>query len=261
MRTLLLKYILLALAAYIIAGFLVNHFIDRGLFKPPRVSYKVDDTFMLKSTDGRNIAARWLENPGARCAILYSHGNAVDLGGVRYVMEYYHKLGFSVLAYDYQGYGLSEGTPSESHSYDDIKAAYNFLITTKAIPANRIVLMGNSLGTGPTLDLAKRIPPPAAVILQSPYLSAYHVATKYPLFPFNRFENYEKIDRINAPLLIIHGERDIVIPIEHGRELFEKAHAPKNALWIPDGQHIGLYRVAGDEIKAAILAITAACFQ
>ena len=185
---------------------------DRMIFLPPAPSYRESsDVLKLVTWDGERIAAVYLANPGARYTLLLSHGNGEDLGWVVPTLPALRELGFGVLAYDYRGYGLSEGRPSEERVYGDIDAAYEYLTREKGLPADRIILYGRSLGAGAAVDLAARRPV-GGLVLESPFLTAFRVMTRIPLFPFDKFRNVDKIGRVRCPVLIMHGEADEIVP-------------------------------------------------
>ena len=173
------------------------------------------DILKLTTADGMKISARYLPNPTAAYTILYSHGNGEDLGDDAQLLENLNAMGFAVFAYDYHGYGTSEGTPNETKTYQDIDAAYTYLTAGLHIPANRIIIYGRSLGGGPAIDLATR-KPAAGLIIQSTFVSAYRAFTRIPLVPFDEFRNIDKIGRVQCPVLVIHGTADGVVPFAQG---------------------------------------------
>src|SRR5574342_467910 len=117
------------------------------IFLPPAPSYPdMPDVIRLATASGERIAAVYLPNPRATYTMLFSHGNAEDLGGIRPLLPVLQDLGFSVLAYDYRGYGLSEGQPSERNVYADIDAAYDYLTRDARVQPGRLILYGRSLG-------------------------------------------------------------------------------------------------------------------
>jgi fermentation-respiration switch protein FrsA (DUF1100 family) len=142
----------------------------------------------------------------------------------------------NVLTYDYQGYGTSNGSPSEENAYAAIDAAYGYLLTEKRVDPKRIILHGRSLGGGVAVDLASR-KPVAGLILESTFTTAFRVVTRYPIVPFDKFENIKKIDKVACPVLVIHGTDDWNIPSYHGRLLFKAANEPKQALWVEGAGH------------------------
>jgi fermentation-respiration switch protein FrsA (DUF1100 family) len=244
LRMLAMLYVGLAVYAWF--------FSESQIFLPHGTFYRDNsETVKLKSSNGHQISAIYLVNPAARFTLLVSHGNAEDLGDDREWLEDLHQSGFSVLAYDYQGYGTSEGKPSEQGSYDDEEAAYNYLIGDRHTPAERIIIFGKSVGAGPAVHLAAR-KPAAALILQSPFLSAFRVLTRIPLLPFDRFPNLRDIRQVRCPLLVIHGTADSVIPFWHGQKLFTAATGPKTLVAIPGADHNDLGQIAGPRYLDAL---------
>jgi len=218
---------------------------DRAIFLPQPSSYQ-DSPEIMKLNSGvkHKISAIYLPNNKAYYTILFSHGNAEDLGDIRPVLKELHQGGFSVFAYDYQGYGTSQGTPSEQNTYQDIDAAYDYLTTQLKIPRDRVLAYGRSVGGGPTVDLVSR-KPVAGLILESTFISAFRVITKIPLFPLDKFTNLDKIKTIHVPVLIMHGTNDDVIPFWHGETLFAIAHPPKRFFPVKGAGHNNVMEVAG----------------
>jgi fermentation-respiration switch protein FrsA (DUF1100 family) len=230
---------------------------DRLIFLPPPASYRAErDVVMLDTADGGRIAAVHLPRADAAYTILYSHGNAEDLGHVRPALESVRRAGFAVLAYDYRGYGLSSGQPSEGASYRDIDAAWAHLTERLGVPPARIILLGRSVGAGPSVDLATRVPA-GGLVLESAFVSAFRVLTRIPLLPFDKYRNIEKIARVTCPVLVIHGTADEVVPLWHGQRLFEAARGPKRALWVDGAGHNDLMLVAGARYGQALAEFAA----
>jgi fermentation-respiration switch protein FrsA (DUF1100 family) len=245
--------IVLYLALAIYAWF----FSDQQIFLPQPSSYKdTPEILKLNSRNGKMISALYLLNPAAKFTLLVSHGNAEDLGDDRSWLEGLRQAGFNVFAYDYQGYGTSQGKPSEKTACDDETAAYDYLTVNLKIPANNVIIFGRSVGSGPAVYLAARRPV-AALILQSPFLSAFRVVTYIPIFPFDRFPNYKEIGRVRCPLLIIHGTQDSIINIRHGRKLFDLANEPKQFFAVPGADHNDSAMVAGQAYLHALVSFAA----
>jgi fermentation-respiration switch protein FrsA (DUF1100 family) len=241
-------YSSIALLAWLLA--------DRMIFLPPAAQYQDDAGILkLRTATGERISAIHLPNPGADYTILYSHGNAEDLGVIRPLLPALRDLGFAVLAYDYRGYGTSEGRPSERASYQDIDAAYEYLTLQRGLPAERILLYGRSVGAGPAVDLAARRPV-GGLVLESPFTAAFRVLTRVPLLPFDKFRNLAKLPRVGCPVLVMHGLADDVIPADHGRRLFAAARDPKQALWVPGAGHNDFMWVAGERWAQALREFT-----
>lgn len=220
---------------------------DRQIFLPPPSSYtESPEILKLTTVGGIQIAALYLNNPEADRTLLYSHGNAEDIGDNRRRLEQFQAQGFAVLAYDYPGYGLSEGKPSEQGAYQAIDAAYHYLIDNLETDPQTIILLGRSVGGGPAIDLAAR-EPVGGLIIESSFVSAFRVVTQIRLLPFDKFANLAKIPQIASPVLVIHGTEDTVIPLWHGEALLEAIESPKQALWVEGAGHNNVLKVAGDQ--------------
>jgi abhydrolase domain-containing protein 17 len=229
---------LLLLLALYIGLFLFAFFLSDSMIFLPHASSYQDSAEIIKITTaaGKKISAVYLSNPSAKFTLLVSHGNAEDLGDDKYWLDSLRHAGFNVFAYDYEGYGTSEGKPSEKACYQDAIAAYEFLAVDLKTPPDRIIIFGRSVGSGPaTYIAAKR--PSAGVILQSPFVSAFRVLTRIPLLPFDRFPNYKYIRHIHSPVLIVHSRTDSVIPFWHGQKLFALANEPKHSFWVTNADH------------------------
>lgn len=198
-------------------------------------------TFSYAEGEGGHKVATLHFDRSADMTLLYSHGNAEDLLDIREdLSELADQLNINVLAYDYSGYGLSAGSCSEEACYKDIFAAFRHL-QRLGVSRNSIVLMGRSLGTGPTLELAKLEPGIAGVILQSPFVSALHAKLSDPvakgLNNINMFSNGEKIRSVTSPVFIVHGTDDKIVPVVNGRELFRLAPNAVQPWWITSCGH------------------------
>ncbi|HMF92009.1 MAG TPA: alpha/beta hydrolase [Candidatus Angelobacter sp.] len=241
----LIRMLYIPIVLYLSLAIYALFFSDSAIFLPHSSSYR-DTAGILKirSANGNMISALYLRNPSAAFTLLVSHGNAEDLGDDREWLEDLRNAGFSVLAYDYQGYGTSQGKPAEKTAYEDEIAAYEYLTHELKTLPEHIIIFGRSVGSGPAVHLAARRPA-AALILQSPFVSAFRVLTRIPLLPFDKFPNYKEIGRVHCPVLIVHGAKDSVIPIWHGRKLFDAANQPKQFVVVPDADHNDLNFVAG----------------
>jgi fermentation-respiration switch protein FrsA (DUF1100 family) len=245
----LLYLVLFGYLALVLVGVFLS---DRLIFQPQHSSYKDDSSVIkLRAADGKSISAIYLPNPVARFTILYSHGNAEDIGDLRPWLEQLQGAGFAVFAYDYHGYGTSEGAPSEKNVYADADAAYGYMTGTLHIPTPRIIFYGRSVGNGASIDLASRRPV-GGLIVQSGFTTAFVVLTKVPLVPFDKFRNLSKIRQVKCPVLVIHGRNDNVIPFRNGERLFEAAPGSKSNYWVEKAGHNDLEWVAGEELLRRI---------
>jgi abhydrolase domain-containing protein 17 len=246
--------LLAAYGAFALFAWLVA---DRIIFLPPAASY---DTARLPhmhvaTEDGARIAVLHLPHQDARFTLLYSHGNAEDLGHLSPLLEMLHDAGFAILAYDYRGYGTSTGGPATAHGASrDHEAVYRHATAELGIAPSRIILYGRSVGSGPATELAARAPV-GGLILESPFTSTFAVVTRVRLLPFDRFDNLLHIRSVHAPVLIIHGTDDEVIPVAHGRRLYDAAPGPKQSLWLEGARHNDIMR--GEQYVRALAAFTA----
>jgi fermentation-respiration switch protein FrsA (DUF1100 family) len=208
------------------------------------------------SADGTMLHGWWLppERPGDG-AVLVAHGNGGNLSHRgRLAADLHRTLGAGVLLFDYPGYGKSEGKPSEAGCYASGEAAYRWLTDGAKVPANRVVLLGESLGGGPAVELATRHDH-RALVLMFTFTSLPAVAkVHYRWLPThtlmrNRFDNLAKIGRCNRPVFVAHGTADEVIPLAHGEQLFAAANEPKAFLPLDGLTHNVL---VGEQFYAAL---------
>jgi abhydrolase domain-containing protein 17 len=237
---LLLTYAALALIALLLA--------DRLIFLPPASSYAPGQLPIvhIPGEGDVRIAALHLPLENADLTLIYSHGNAEDLGHLSGLLQWIRdEAGVSVLAFDYRGYGLSTGgPPTAAGATRDMETVYRHAVEELGIAPERLILHGRSVGAGPALELAAR-QPVGGVIVESSFVSAFRVLTRIPLLPFDRFPNLRNMREVRAPVLVIHGLRDEVIPASHGRRLFAAAPEPKRQLWVEAAGHNDLVLTAG----------------
>ncbi|KAI0986177.1 hypothetical protein GJ496_002078 [Pomphorhynchus laevis] len=179
-----------------------------------------------------------VQNP--KYTILYSHGNAVDLGQMCSFFSMLSAcLNCNIFSYDYSGYGGSSGRPSEHNMYADADAAWNSLRNLYEVPAEKIIIYGQSIGSVPSIDLAARYKC-AGVILHSPMVSGIRVAcpgcTAIPTL-CDVFQSTPKISKIKSYTLVIHGTNDEVINISHGITIFDRLKYPAEPLWVKGAGH------------------------
>jgi fermentation-respiration switch protein FrsA (DUF1100 family) len=213
---------------------------------------------MLATSDGVRIAAAHLINPKAQYTILFSHGNATDLGFMMPWFRRYRDAGSSLFAYDYHGYGGSGGKPTERNTYKDIDAAYAYLTKTLKLPPEQIMAHGQSLGGAPAIDLAAR-QPLGGLIVESSFVSAFRTVTRYPIIPLDQFKNLQKIGYVRCPVLVIHGAADRIVPLWHGRKLYARANQPKFSWWVRGAGHNDLAATAGSQYWQALRAFAEHC--
>ncbi|KAL3525809.1 hypothetical protein ACH5RR_014181 [Cinchona calisaya] len=217
------------------------------------------DVLRLGTKKGTQIVAVYVKNPAAKLTLLYSHGNAADLGQMYDLFsELSLHLRVNLLGYDYSGYGQSTGKASEQNTYADIEAAYRCLVEKYGAKEEDIILYGQSVGSGPTLDLASRLSRLRAVVLHSPIMSGLRVM--YPVkrtYWFDIYKNIDKIPLVQCPVLVIHGTADDVVDCSHGKQLWELCKEKYEPLWVKGGNHcdLELYPEYIKHLKKFIAAI------
>ena len=258
MRKFVNGLITVIVALYIVV-ILLALFSDRLIFQPQASTYRDQDLILAaqcqgipeaqvikfvssaydngrKRTTPATITGLYLPNSAARYTLLFSHGNAEDLGADLPLLDIYRRAGFAVFAYDFRGYGTSEGRASEPGVYADAEAAYDALVSRIKVPPNQIISMGRSLGCAAAIHLATTHPV-AGLIVEAPFLTAFRVLTHIQLLPWDKFNNASKIRRVKVPVLVIQGDADEVVPFQHGQRIFELANEPKQKLWIHGAHH------------------------
>jgi len=241
------RILALACAAAVGAFYLMAHFADRLIFIPPPSTYgpTLPGLVRLPTATGDTVAGLLAEAPGAPFAVLFTHGNAEDIGLLAEYAEAYRALGVTFLALDYPGYGLSTGEPSEPGAYAAADAALAWL-GERGFPPARVVLHGRSLGGAVSVDVASRAAA-AALILESTFTSAFRVMLPWSGIPGDRFTSLAKLPRVRCPVLVIHGTRDEVVPFAHGREIFDALPADRRTSWWVEGAgHNDLLWVTGE---------------
>ncbi len=237
-------YVTIGLALYLFQRHLL-YFPDPAHYTPEQAGLTGVQEITLTTPDGERLVA-WYKpaRPGAP-VLLYFHGNAGGLSLRRERIEALASAGYGVFMPSYRGYSGSTGSPSESVLIADGLLAYDYL-TAHGVAPSQIVLYGESLGTGVAVQVASQRQV-AAVVLEAPYSSLAAVAkAHYGIFPVDwllrdRFDSAAYIGRTGAPLLVMHGSRDEVIPASSARALFGAAKEPKEYVEFQGGGHNDLF--------------------
>ncbi|KAI3687625.1 hypothetical protein L1987_81325 [Smallanthus sonchifolius] len=200
------------------------------------------DVLSLLTRRGNKIIAFYFKNPYARLTLLYSHGNAADLGQLfDLFVQLKANLRVNLMGYDYSGYGASTGKPTELNTYADIEAVYECLQTEYGVSQEDLILYGQSVGSGPTLHLASKLPRLRGVVLHSAILSGLRVVCHVNCsFCFDIYKNVNKVRKVKCPTLVIHGTEDDVVNWLHGNRLWKLAKDPYEPLWVKGGGHCNL---------------------
>ena len=233
---------------------LINHFIyfpERDIFQDPRdFGLEFEDVY-LTTTDGVRIHGWFVPGSGGP-TLVWFHGNGGNISHrVDNIAGLHGHLGVSILIIDYRGYGLSEGSPTEQGTYLDAEAAVAHALSRPDVDPERVVLFGRSLGCAVAAEMAVRHDA-YAVVLESPFTSVLAMARQaYPFLPGvgllvgNMYDTLDKVARIDAPIMVLHGDSDEIVPFEMGREVFEAAPEPKRFFAIRDAGHNDTYGVGG----------------
>lgn len=204
----------------------------------------------FRSTDGTPLFGWYVGSSGTPAVLLWCHGNAGNIIHRLENLAELHRLGLSVFLFDYRGYGRSSGKPSEGGLYQDALAAHAYLTEKREIPPRRIVIFGRSLGAAVAGEVASRRPA-AGLILESSFPSVEALAkAHYFGLPAHwllraRFNLTDRLRDVHIPILVVHGDRDDIVPIEMGKQVFEVAHEPKSLFIIPGANHNDTYQVGG----------------
>ncbi|MFH1201994.1 MAG: alpha/beta hydrolase [Candidatus Omnitrophota bacterium] len=203
------------------------------LFTPADINLPFEDVY-FNTADGNTLNAWFVPANGAKYTLVFFHGNAGNLSHRLEKLAIFNELRLNVFIIDYRGYGKSKGRPSEAGLYEDGVAAYNYLTADRKIPADSLIIYGESLGTAVAIDLASQRPA-KALIVDSGFSSAKDMSrVVFPLLPTiflsTRFDSRAKVRKITCPKLIIHSLNDEIVPFKLGEAIFDNAPAPKELL-------------------------------
>lgn len=228
-------------------------FSDKIIFPYHQSSYDQNTSglSLVPTQDNELLATRFWLADKEEYLVLYFHGNYEDLGHLDYIAGELGKVGLSMLSMDYRGYGMSTGKVSEETHYKDAALLYNLAIKM-GHTAEKIIILGRSVGSGMAVNLAydkKSV----ALVLVSPFISAFRVVTRIPLIPFDKYNNLDKIADIQQPLFVIHGASDNVIGSWHGKKLFDAHVGRKQLRIIPQAGHNDLWSYDVDSVLKQIV--------
>jgi len=238
----MIKYLYLTITSIVLvysAIVLFVYFYQRSLLYLPsennylsdKISFDYKEIFI--ETDKNVKLKSWFIEKDLKKfkTILFFHGNAGNLFNRVYKLNELNKLDLNILIISWRGFSGNEGEPSEKNLYHDAKEAVKWL-NNRGVDNKNIILYGESLGTGVATELGKRNIF-AGIILESPFTSIAKAAKiYYPYLPVNiilkdKYDSIEKIQKINTPVLIMHGKKDNIVPQRMSLDLFEKANQPK----------------------------------
>ena len=233
------------------------YFPSRAIVETPEQAGLDFRELAIATDDGERLHGWWI---GTRTEslghLLLCHGNAGNVGDRVLHADLLTGAGFDVLLFDYRGYGRSSGRPSEEGSYRDARAALACLLEQPMVDAARVFHLGESLGGAVAVNLALEHPP-AGLVLLSAFTSVRQLARlHYPFLPASlipdAYPTVRRIRDLRAPLLVLHGDRDDIVPLSQGRALFEAAPGPKRIHVFPGAGHNDLLSLAGAEFGQVI---------
>jgi uncharacterized protein len=204
----------------------------------------------LSSEDGTRVFGWYAASAQAAPTLLWCHGNAGNLIHRLDNLALLHRAGLTVFIFDYRGYGRSAGKPTEEGLYQDARAAYRYVTESRHVPPGRLVIFGRSLGAAVAGTLVSQRPA-AGLVLESPFPSVAAMAKEQSLgllariLLHSRFPLIDRLKDIHVPVLVIHGDRDEIVPIRLGREVFDAARPPKSMYVVEGADHNDLYHVGG----------------
>ena len=213
------------------------------------------ETVELATDDGETLHSWFVPAPDATATVLFFHGNAGNLSHRMGYLSMFYRLGYNTFIIDYRGYGQSSGVPSESGTYRDAQAAWQYVTVKKGIAPSSIVLFGESLGGAVAAWLATR-KEPGLLVLASAFTSVPDMGAKlYPFLPvwlLSRFEynTIEYLRDVTCPVFVAHSPQDEIVPFTQGQALYEAAPGPKQFLELQGGHNNGFIYMQEDWVKA-----------
>jgi fermentation-respiration switch protein FrsA (DUF1100 family) len=233
------------------------YFPSRTFLETPAETGLPSRDLELETDDGERLHGWWIGARSERLGhLLLCHGNAGNVGDRVLHAELLTAVGLDVLLFDYRGYGRSTGRPSERGTYRDARAALSCLLGQPEVDASRVFYLGESLGGAVALELALEHPP-AGLALLSTFTSVRDMGrAHYPFVPTavvpDAYPTLRRIRELRSPLLVLHGERDEIVPLSHGIALFDAAPEPKRMHVFPDLGHNDLVPLAGTDLAEEI---------
>ncbi len=247
----MLKNIIYIIIAVVFVLGYIRYFEYKSLYFPMKeieitpsdVGLSYEDVY-FQAEDGVKINAWFVPAKDSRFTLLFSHGNGGNISHRVEKIVMLNQLGLDVFIFDYRGYGRSSGRSSEKGFYEDMDAAYDYLVTKKNIQSEHIIPYGESLGGPVALELSRK-KKVRAVITESTFTSTMDMARAlYPIFPSflmsEKFDAFSKIKNVKVPKLIIHSKNDDIVPFNLSLKLFNAAPDPKTHL-ILIGSHNSAY--------------------
>lgn len=253
-------YVLICVGAYF-GNRVFMYFPDPTRVSPAEAGLEGVEEIELKTPDGETLIAWYSKASAGQPTILYFHGNAANAANRADKFDTMRSQGAGVLYLNNRGYGGSTGSPTEAYNVADAGLAYEH-VRSLGVPAKDIVLYGESLGSGQAVRLGARHEV-KAVILEAPLTSTVDVGRRtYFFLPLgwlitDQYRNAEHVAEVKAPVLVLHGEQDGVIPVQMGKDVYAAANEPKKLELFPEANHADLFdHGAWDRVWAFLAALT-----
>jgi uncharacterized protein len=259
--------IAIAVLVYLVACAAIWKFQSRVIFYPlPKLAdspaaYGVSFEDVSIPAPSFALHGWWMPAPPEAPVMLYLHGNGGNIGAYASQAARLRNLGYSVLIFDYRGYGLSSGPfPCEERVYEDAELAWSWLTGTMKIPPGQICIFGHSLGGAIAIEMATRHPDAAALIVESSFTSAIAMGNHlqvFRIFPLrallhHHFDSIVKVPTLRMPVLFMHGTRDLTVPCRMSRELYAAAAEPKQLVIFRGAMHMNCGESAPDLYRDSV---------
>ncbi len=235
------------------------------LYTPNDVNLEYEDV-RIQTSDGLALQGWFIPGKaetGSNVTWLWFHGNGGNIGHrIGELALAHHRTEANIFIFDYRGYGESEGAPSEKGTYLDSRAVMEYLSSRSDVDSGRIVYLGHSLGAAVAVELALT-QPPMAMVLVSPFASVRDMANLTLPFPpigwlvRNHYDSISRIQQLDVPVLILHGDQDETVPISQGRKLYGAANQPKRFQVLEGAAHNDTFEVAPEQYWGTIEAFLA----
>lgn len=262
--------LILMLAGYLAACVLLYLRQDQMIFPAPTEYTKATpmdagipfEDLHIPVKGEEQIHAWWIPGASSEKVFLVFHGNGYVIEeAVHGEISALHRLGVSLLAVEYRGYGSSSpGATNERRVYEDARTAFAYLMEQRKIPSGDIIFLGRSIGSGAATEMAVEHPEAGGLILISPFTSTMDVgkatwflrAFPLRLLSHNRFDNLSKMSSVHVPVFIAVGTEDHLTPPVMAQALFQKANEPKWLYLSPGADHDQMMEIGGAALLARI---------
>ena len=225
------------------------------LYTPNDVNLEYEDV-RIQTSDGLVLQGWFISGKvetGSNVTWLWFHGNGGNIGHrIEELALAHHRTEANIFIFDYRGYGESEGAPAENGTYLDSRAVMEYLSLRPDVDSGRIVYLGHSLGAAVAVELALT-QPPMAMVLVSPFASVHDMANlTLPFSPIgwlvrNHYDSISRIQQLDVPVLVLHGDQDETVPIDQGRKLYRAANQPKRFQALEGAAHNNTFEVAPEQ--------------